>query len=113
MSTAAWTAPTSSASGNTDPSRLNTILPITPPTAELTAMGAIARASISDCPLAAFCASVESDMMSTDMLERKLTVLTLMTFIASTTGLMITPPPMPQSGPRSDARKHTAKTKMY
>ena len=75
-------------------------------------MGTMDRVSISDCRLTAFWVSVESDITRTEMLERKLTALTLITPMASTMGLMITPPPIPQSGPRSEARKHTMKTGM-
>lgn len=53
------------------------------------------------------CASVESDIVSTVRLERKLVVAMPMTPNESTMGLMMTPPPMPHSGPSVEARKQT------
>ena len=41
--------------------------------------------------------------------DRKLMALTDMSPSASSTGLMITPPPMPQMPPIVDAQRHTAK----
>ena len=48
-------------------------------------------------------------MESTVSPERKLMALTLITPMASSTGLMITPPPMPQMPPTADAARQTRK----
>ena len=47
-------------------------------------------------------------MASTVMPDRKLAAFTPMSPSASMAGLMMTPPPMPQVGPRTQARKQTA-----
>ena len=110
MSTAACAAPTRSALGRTVIIWLKATLPATPPTAEPTAMGIKDRESIDDDRVHAFWTSVDSDMTSTETLDRKLTAPTPITPIASTTGLMITPPPIPHRGPSSEARKQTMNT---
>lgn len=69
-------------------------------------MGIKDRESIDDDRVHAFWTSVDSDMTSTKTLDRKLTAPTPITPIASTTGLMITPPPIPHRGPSSEARKN-------
>ena len=107
---AAWTAPTVSALGNMPLTVLKAILPHTPPTADPSAIGSMERTLTVDVLATLFCTSVASDMVKTDTLDRKLTADTLMTPSASTMGLMITPPPIPHSGPSRDARKHTTNT---
>ena len=50
-----------------------------------------------------------TDMDKTDSPDRKLMLLTLITPKASSTGLMITPPPMPQIPPMVEAARQMAK----
>ena len=51
-------------------------------------------------------------MDSTVRPERKLMALTLMMFMASSTGLMMTPPPMPQMPPMTEAARQMIKMRM-
>lgn len=55
----------------------------------------------------------QQDMAMTVQPERKVTEATDMTPVASNTGLMIMPPPMPQTVPRTQAKKATRKQIKY
>ncbi len=78
-----------------------------PPNTAPTARNGVVPRSSSDSPLTAFFPMLQQDMAMTVQPDRKVTVATDMTPVASSTGLMMMPPPMPQMVPRIQAPKVT------
>ena len=109
MRTTAWVMPTRFSSPTAFFSPWNMDFPATPPAAAPTARAVAMRISILAVPARRFFQTDTTDMASTVHPERKLMLLTPMTPVASSTGLMITPPPIPQTDPAVQDRMLTAK----
>ena len=104
---AAWVPPTRLGSPRAAVAEEKIALPPAPPTAAPTEIGIIDPMSISSVWARARLAIVNRGIASTVTPERKLAAATLMRPSASMAGLMMTPPPIPQIGPKVQARKQT------
>ena len=106
---AACTAPTVLGSANRSLTTLNNCFPAIPPAAAPMARGVPVFLSIWLPPDAMVRPTEYRLMESTVSPDKKLMVDTLASPHTSRTGLMITPPPMPQMAPATDAKKLTSR----
>lgn len=113
MSVAACTAPAVFGVSKRPSTRLNKSFPTRPPIAAPIASGVAVLKSICEAPEMRERKTEYAVMDKTVQPERKLMVETGNAPSASRTGLMMTPPPMPQIAPMIDEKKQTANTAMY
>ena len=105
----AWSAPTLPGSGLNAAARENIHFPASPPKAAPAARGTPIFRSMCDSLLILLFTTEYAVIERTVQPDKKLITETSIIWKASNTGLMMTPPPIPQIAPMTDAQKQIAK----